>query len=618
MGPESTSATPPSEASATHARRVLLAAIGVVLLVALFPLLHTGHTVPDDFGYAIWAHDENRWKEAWKTAQVQGRFSLAFHIALNLVPHAVDGRAFLKAVQLGSMVAAVLLFGCAVARLTRHAPYGLLAVLLFAAFLPNMWEHHIYAAYPFVFQFGISAFILSLLAFARGIDDPAPGYRVLSGVLLFLALLTYEAFLPLALVFAVMALGRRTSTGGRATMSALVPPAAAVLGYLLLYAGWRAAFPAQYEGGQIATADADISRALQVVWQFSSASLPGYVLLHFSELHQRFAGSPAGFERTLGSLLANLRVEWLVKALAVGLGIWVSRHLRRPALRLHGPLLVAALLFLLPPLPLALTPKYQQWVAAGAQAYVVTYFSYFGVILALAALPAALPAWSTGGRRWRVGLGLVAVLAALGSLATDFGNAAMHRSQRLYAERWRLFDALVASADMKEVEAGSCVLVDGLTAPLAFGACNTSYWQLAAQQATGRSYSFSDRREDLAACVARGTPAFLLRFRQTENTPSQFLVLARVTTVDQDQSIGERAVVYSSGLARRLTLLAAPAGNGPPPVLAMRIDGRPVTAGARRVTYDVDTSGSRGEIVRTEVAMPGLRLDSLALIARFD
>src|SRR3990172_737066 len=91
-------------------RSVIWACIAIILLIALYPLLTTGYAAPDDFQYTLWAKSPDRWERALEAAKGQGRFQLFFHISLAYVPYLLDSPLFLKALQIGSIVAAALAF----------------------------------------------------------------------------------------------------------------------------------------------------------------------------------------------------------------------------------------------------------------------------------------------------------------------------------------------------------------------------------------------------------------------------------------------------------------------------------------------------------------------------
>jgi hypothetical protein len=597
---------------------VLLAVVGAVVLVAVFPLTESGYAAPDDYAYAVWARADGRWAEVWRNAVASGRLTMLVHVPLNFVPYLVEHPAYLKFVQIGSIVATLALFAWAVARFTGERSHGLLAALLFAGVLPNMWEHHLYAAYPFVFQLGAALVVLALLAFRRQMEGAPPSRGALAGALFFLALLTYELFLTYAVVFAALAWSARRRLGARAAWRALVPVLVAAAVFLASYGAWRATFPSDYAGARVELDRFDAAAALRVVRQFSLSALPGFAYARFDEVHARFAATPAGFSRDVTGLAAAIQVEWLLKALLVGVGVWLAPRLReqRPeAARLAAPLALGTLLVVLPTLPVALTVKYQEWVAAGTQAYVVTYLSYFGVIVAAAALTARI--WSLGAgpaaRSRRIAVAACATFWAALSLVTDAGNQAMHRSQALQRGRWELFRTLVTSTDFAAVPAGSCMLLDGLTPALAFGGFKPFLWQVEALERTGKALSFTDDRAAFARCAGTGQPAFLVRFRQEENTANQLIALAPVARADTSPLAGDRAVVYYSGVARRFSLLLRTAVNERPAVAT--VNGRATAATADAITVPIALAPADRMPLRLEVELPAMALDAISATA---
>ncbi len=607
--------TAPAGETALPLLPVLLAVVGAVVLVAVFPLTGTGYVTPDDYAYAVWARADGRWTEVWRNAVASGRLTMLFHVPLTFVPHALDVRAYLKAVQIGSLVGTVALFAWAFARAAGERYHGIVAALLFAAVLPNMWEHHLYAAYPFVFQLGAALVLLALLAFLGRLDGASRLHGALAGVLFFLALLTYEAFLTHAALFAALAWEARRRIGARAAWRALAPVLVAAAVFVAAYASWRAACPSDYAGARIDPHRFELAAALRVVRQLSLSALPGFAWAHFGTVHERFAATPAGFSRDAAGLLAALRVEWVLKALLVGLGVWLAQRLRprrHPADRLGPPLALGALLVILPTLPLALTPKYQEWIAAGTQAYVVTYLSFFGVIVAATAVTARLAGLGEG-RLGNLAAAACACTWAALSLVTDAGSQAMHRSQALERERWTLFRTLLASRDVAAIPDGSCVLLDGLTRSLVLGGYTPFLWQVETLERTGKALACTDDRAAFARCAAGGRAAFLIRFRQEENAANQLIALAPVARADASPLAGDQAVIYYSGVARRFSLLLRTAGESR--TVTVSVNGTTTAGAGGLVVVPIALAPGERMPVRREVALPGMALDAISATA---
>lgn len=607
--------TATSDFSRLDVRSVVWACIAIILLIALYPLLTTGYVVPDDFQYALWAKSPDRWERALEAAQGQGRFQLFFHISLAYVPYLLDSPIFLKTLQIGSIVAAALAFALAVSRYLNSTYHGLVSLLLFGALLQNMWEHHILAAYPFIFQFGLFFLALSFLAYRNTLKGNDSSGACQAAIYLFIALLVNEAFVMYAVIYFILALLYGYKEGARAVAARILPIFAAVGLFIGIYLTWRAYFPTTYEGARIDLAGLEWGNVWDVVWQFSKASLPVYVHSHFSQIHYEFPASPEGFRRSIEHFLLNLQVAWLTKAILVGAGIALTQRFitnNTSNARFFALLLVGIALFLLPSLPLALTPKYQAWVHRGTPAYTVTYFSYFGVLLILVAIVGrAGTLGNPHGALRRLAIGIMAGLAMLLSLVTDYGNAAMYRSQSLEAWKWKLFDHMILSADFNQVPERACILLDGLTTPLVFGYMHPDFWAEDIAQKTGKWPMAYDQQDAFFNCMQEyKVPGFMIRYRQEGNTPNQFITLANVQRREGTNLVGNHAIVISAGYSRKFFVTWASAEDRHDS--SAIINGVAINSTGRFSAFPVDASKQRWGMVRTEISKPDMILNSIS------
>lgn len=600
-----------------HTHRLVSVFIALIFLIAFFPLVHTGYAVPDDFQFSLWASSPERWKNAREAAEQTGRFQVFFHICLAYVPYFVDSHFYLKFVQIASMAMSAWLFAYTLTRYRGDCHFGLIVLLLFGALTQNMWEHHLFSAYPFVFQFGFSCLTLSFIAFQKMLIGGSRSSQWQTGIFLFLALLAYETFALYIAIFLFIAWAYKKSQGWRVILSAMAPVFICIFIFSTVYLTWRWQYPTNYAGARVDPATLDWAHIRQVIWQFSWASFPGYVLTHFTAIHHAFPVSPEGFNRNFASLFQNMQSEWIVKAVLVGFGIWLTQSIKNSPLtrqRFIALLAVSILLVFLPPLPLALTSKYQNWVNIfGVNAYVVTYFSYFGVVLFLATFATAFgQLGKPGGLLKRVSVGTVAVVVMFLSLLTDYGNAAMNRSQSLEAWKWRMFDQVINSPDFQTVSSGDCVLLDGLTAGLAFGFSPPDYWQKRIEQRTGKQVPVFDDRTVFTQCMVAGNkPGFLVRYQQEANIANQFIVVARVLGEENGRLIGNQAVLYSLGHSRRFMLTWLAPGLDRKAVAT--IDNVSVVGQGGYASFLVNKLEQNRGSLRTEIRIPNLALDSLGV-----
>ncbi|MGH9551332.1 MAG: hypothetical protein ACRD3W_18250, partial [Terriglobales bacterium] len=216
------------------------------------------------------------------------------------------------------------------------------------------------------------------------------------------------------------------------------------------YGGWRFVFPSSYRGTALAPFDA--MRIIRVVLAFA---LNGSVLSDmFAPYSVLFADPVLGdgmrvgysfweFVRHprlgTGSLAAGALTALLVWR-ALG-GRQQSAHSAEARIQPAFAALAGLLVAFVPIVPVAATPKYQQWYHdLGIRAYVHTALSHFGVALTVA----AVLIWAIDSMRRRF-LWLSAAVAmssafAVLSAAGYAMNDAIAQDMRTEASRWLVFD----------------------------------------------------------------------------------------------------------------------------------------------------------------------------------
>ena len=441
-----------------------LASLLALVILTFGSLAQSGYTTADDANAALLGRG-NTLPTIVGLAHRQGRFQFLINWVAAILPYAVHNDFYYQAIKLGALTAGAIAFLLVINAFFRSGGLTFLAAVLYLAFLTNGWTHNLLTSYPFVFHLGLCFFLLALWFFVRFVRLGRRRDALGAAVAYFAALLTYEIFLAGLLLFVLLwyRRGRESATlkGLRIPHPRLLIGAVApVVLFLALYVGFRAFYPSVYDGVQ---ASGGTARGyLQVLWQYSIASIPGYLPFGLHVDVVRTAVVPG--RNILAALLDDARPEWVAKAVVVGCAVFAV--LRRGVSLTTSALLtiagIGALVVFLPNVLVALSPKYQGWVGAGSHGYTTTYFSFLGSVLLISA--SSLAACRIGPQLLRsyVLPSLLALSATTLSAATDAFNHYIAEDQRQSYAKWRVVDALLASPEFTALPNGATIYAPSL------------------------------------------------------------------------------------------------------------------------------------------------------------
>lgn len=575
-------------------RRLLLALLALVAVKALFPLLQVGYVTNDDIKLSAASMDRGPLGVAavlWGFTRRDGRLDI-FQMASWYLPFAFDSFAYFKAVSVAAILADVLLFA-AFARSVLGSGRAFFLALLFALVgLQNSWEHCALVAFPGLFTITLAYLLGSFLAFQGYLRRGRLRWALVSAALYTLAVCSYEMYVLYAPVFVGLAI-----LDGRAPLRALRSTLFHGLGLAAYLAAWLTshAFRLVDYAGVTLARGLELGRVLEVVWQFSISSLPGY--FYFSPKY-RFLLEASRRLPGWDGLVASLDAGSIVKALLV-LGLFV--HLMRPrageppigARRGLGSGAAGLAGFFLPLLLPALTQRYQDEVRQQQLGMQCSYFSQYAwawvaVVVALAVSRPGTP------RALRLA---VTALGALGltfaSLATDATNAAVAEEQSRGRERFETIDAFLRSPGFAAIDEGSVIYAPSLWRTTGtinyFGTAidprpspnplYENFWTFYFSKRGGKRVTVADRPERVPEKV-RGF--FYLRHDRPADGPGQYLVFAWVERGKEspDRYLSDLAMIYdrTPWSSRRIGGSVAELGAAPASV--------ELVGGGRRQTSD--------------------------------
>jgi len=522
--------------------------ISVVTIITFFPLLTVGFTTLDDMISALRTENHRVFAEAIEIAKHQGRFHMIFHIALTSVPYLVKNLLYFKVVSIGIIILNIFAFCYLIHAFAKSAYFSLLVAVIYLVSLQNMWEHCLLTSYPFLFQAGILFLMASILFFKKYLDSSRYWYLIASALLYSLSLMVYEVFVLYFVLFVFLSLyhaRKTTSNAGkyfRKSLYATVPHFSVLIIYLSIYFIFRHLYPSEYEG--VVISHFSFKSFLKVMYQYSVSSLPTYIYHHYDSFLNAYSYAFDGHRGGLMHIIENARVEWLAKALVSSFLVY---SILRTGFRIFtigsflATLLLSTTLFLIPVILPALTIKYQSWVANwGSLAFTVTFFSYFGTILTIAAILTYInqiiidKTVASKGYALLVGLMIASV-----SLITDYSNFHVTTSQAQSQLKWITVDEFLKTKDFLSIPENSIVYAPSLLNSINIAATPEPYWTRYIKARTGKNLTLLQNTEDLPKLRNQdfiGGNIYSMRYSQENKSPDQFIVFSKIGKIDYDWS----------------------------------------------------------------------------------
>jgi hypothetical protein len=497
----------------------------VILAVLVFyPLAFVGFTTNDDAHLSfIVKQYGGLFPAAYSQAAGLGRFMVMVTFPIAQIPYLFDNQLWLFAVK---MFGFFLLLGAvywAAVRVFKNSAFGLLILALIMIILQNGWNHDLFTSYPLIFNFYAACFFSSVALFAAALKDNCVRRAYLAAIFYFFSMGT-EIFVAYAFVFPLLAicLNVEDSKGTVAMLQArflmLLPLAAALSTYLLIYVVWRKYYAAShlYDGNSFSGASA--VGFFKVIFIYGVNGFPILPLkslaANFSEVYRQSAFLlVAPLIQAL--VAAALILEAVRKPMLTGLGfIYLRRSLG-----------VTVVCLFLVNLFLAFTSKYQAWVEGGSSSFTYTFYSMiFAAIasaLVLAMVSRASVMQKTAGRR--IVLSFIGVLVFVVAGSVGINNQAYFQDQALSNRKWSLFDTVIKSDQFRGIPDGAVIYSPSLVShQRGIVQALAPFWTAYVKAKIGKSVKFQTDGCEM------GKPCYFLSFTQDLYRDEQYMVLAQV------------------------------------------------------------------------------------------
>lgn len=430
-------------------KQMLLLGAAIIVIAGFFYSQHkVAFMIHDDMYYCMVTRSGNVLSKAKDAAIAQGRFYYMYTYVLYAIPYLFNSLVYIKAVSFISVLFSTACLFYVVKKMLG-AKIGFLVILMFYSFAQIDMQHNAFVAYLFHHQVTMGILLLAierLLAYYR--EKRKTSILIASAILYAIPVFIYESFLFYSILFFAISLyfnikdNKKWFVSVKNSLWELRYHIILSVFYLIIYFTWMKLYPSVYEGSRWAFSS--LKDSLVTVAVLSTGLFPLNSFIHIiRRLHISDFLDPYF---VLKAIISSAAIMYLLRE--------IYRKISAEFLKTSGLLLLLATL--LPSIPLALTSKYVSWVKGKTYGYVVSYFSYFFIIV-LVTLCLIFIYQAT----IKIKIFKILLFGALfiASVCTDVNNAYWAKASQSDMDRRVAFDKVISSTSFQNVPDGSVIYI---------------------------------------------------------------------------------------------------------------------------------------------------------------
>ena len=369
----------------------------ITIVITLAPFFKVGITSADDLGNYTRYLDGTVFSSSWIFARDAGRFYFIITIPIYSLPYVGDSFIFTKIIQNLFLLLSYAMAAILIKKFFNSREIALLFFLVLLMATPISANYHIpFIAYPFYFTFSFALLISAVLLFIKYTETNKYKFLIFSAIIFFISLLFYETYLLFLLFFCIWLFVRNIKLSGgfknffksKTTYKEIVPFASAGLLYVILYFGFRLLLKNEgeiYSGSSFAQ-NFSWKNFLTVLYELTHTVFPLQIFnLNIDYINRSELSFNSGATSFI-SILKNIELSTIVNV-AIQLVIFIYLFLRLKNIsgykKLGLGILFSLLFAFLSHSVLAMAEKYNTVDAATIKGYVTSYYSYFGIWLAI-------------------------------------------------------------------------------------------------------------------------------------------------------------------------------------------------------------------------------------------
>lgn len=370
----------------------------ITIVITLAPFFKVGITTADDLSNYTRYLDGTVFSSSWIFARDAGRFYFIITIPIYSLPYVGDSFIFTKIIQNLFLLLSYAMAAILIKKFFNSREIALLFFLVLVMATPISTNYHIpFIAYPFYFTFSFALLISAVLLFIKYTETNKYKFLIFSAIIFFISLLFYETYLLFLLFFCIWLFVRNIKLSGgfknvfksKTTYKEVVPYASAGLLYVILYFGFRLLLKNEgeiYSGSSFAQ-NFSWKNFLTVLYELTHTVFPLQIFnLNIDYINRSELSFNSGATSFI-SILKNIELSTIVNV-AIQLVIFIYLFLRLKNIsgykKLGLGILFSLLFAFLSHSALAMSAKYNDTIiATSIKGYVTSYYSYFGVWLAI-------------------------------------------------------------------------------------------------------------------------------------------------------------------------------------------------------------------------------------------
>lgn len=556
-------------------------AYAATAVLTLLPFFHVGFTTSDDFQYFNTAQQNwDYWMmDAEAYAHGAGRFYFLITKIFYYVPYLFDSFVWAKIVQYSSLLACYLLFTYLVIRIFKSQRLGALTLLLLifntaidsGRFCPP-------TAFNFYFHFSFLLFMLGVLLFLNYTERKGYWRVIISAILFLCAYLFYETYLIFALLFCAYILIRNWKQFGFVNMlknkqlyQELIPYFIVSVAYVGCYVGYRQYLVRTipdfhlYEGAAL-SANFSLSHFFRIIYQCTIYTLPGRIYSLDTAMVAENSLFIAGHYDNLFFILTHASAVAYINALIQCGILWFLTYKtdfqKLSWKKILIGILVALVFAFSAHTLIAIADKYNADWYRSMKAYVTTFYSYFGMMLAIAlVVGASLKAVSSATVKKIIVLGWCVLLFGF-SIVNTYSNEHLSRAWERSQNRMTVIQLMAQDGFFEKIPEGALIYTEALhhTSDLGFSICDNTYdFEKNINWRANKDYQFAQNYQGLFDKMADypDAPMYFIQAVESQKNNELLLVFSHIYQIDSTnilKSLADDADIFYYSPTKNYTL----------------------------------------------------------------
>lgn len=440
-------------------------AILLVTVISLAPFFKIGFTIADDLENYMTCLKGNYYQDAWIYANYSGRFYFLITKPLYSLVYATGGFIGLKICQYACLLFSYFSFTYLIQKLFHSRKLSVALFVLLVCCTPATPCLHIpFIAYPCFFSVSFALFCWALVFFVKYTETDRYAFIIYSALLCFVSMLFYENYLIFVLLFGIAIFIRNLyKSGVRKTFTTkplyreLLPIAIAATLYVALYFLFRQFVDNQYDGSSFAH-PLNWKNFFGILRRCTFAVAPLHQFKHGFEVMSVNSQSVVGHFHNYRFMLTHASLAAYINALTVSFltAYFLKNFKNRLSWKALCVATASALLFAFSAhLLIAVSSKYNLEWGSWLAGYVTSFYSYFGVILAMLLIGYALYKLVFRIQYVRTVVGAALVLSLFGMVVIETAtNEHISHEWARSQQRFAILDEMIADDAFSQMGEG--------------------------------------------------------------------------------------------------------------------------------------------------------------------